>query len=150
METVIEQTNPLKPIIITDDSKFLIVPNIVYGSDDIGNNFIYMKLKNFVSGGYIEEFYSIMYQKKTDESEMRKDFIIGWIQKNFETGEVRIFKNKKHFFIKGKLFKTMDKINKFYNNMITNIICEIGTKNISPDVFEEQDYTKRICVLNYK
>src|ERR1035437_1122869 len=132
------------------ESEFLIVPKVVYGIDNIGSAFIYIKLKDFKSSIFLDEFYTIMYQSINHneiEIKERMEHIVEWLKKNFTIGNVVTFKDKKHFFIKGKLFRTMEKIEKFYDNIIIELIIDIGAKNINPEILNITSYGKIVGVL---
>jgi len=136
------------------EQEILVVPKIVYGIDNKGYAFIYFKMKDFNNNSYLKQAFIIMYQDVNIPGVMeRKNTIMEWIQKHFETGSIRNFKSKNHFFIKKKLFRNFSKIVKFYDNIIYGIVSDFGI-NINPQVLknisEKGTFTKDFNYpLNY-
>jgi hypothetical protein len=146
--------------------KMKIIPKILWGIDNVGFVFIYFKMKDVETNKFLKEVYSIMYQNpsKYPDSEVlkRMDKIIEYIKGVYPTTDIRRFNSRNHMFIKGKIFYEYDKIVRFYNNLISNIVIEIAN-NINPQVvnkikkgernaqgeFDNYDYTKTLGVLNY-
>jgi len=134
-----------------EDDRFSIVLKVIYGSDKLGNLFIYIKLKNFKSENeenmFLSKSYILMYQnpkgKYPDEIKGRQDLIIEIFKSIFSTSEEREFDDKKSFFIKGKLFREIEKIDKFYFNLVKRLISTIGADNVHPSTIQ-RDYDEMI------
>jgi hypothetical protein len=114
-------------------NKKSLVPKIVYGKDKNGNNFVYFKMKNFNTGSYESDSFVLLYQNPKGveaDVEQRQDDIINWFMNEYETGEPREFGEngqvRRHFFIKGKLFRTRAKMDKFYINSIKKLLVTLS------------------------
>ena len=127
-----------------------LVPKLVYGVDRLGNYFIYFKMKDFSSDSYEDDSFVLMYQnpKNIEETTVKRQFdIIEWFKKEYDTGKERSFGEsdggdgslKKHFFIKGMVFKTRKKINKFYLNSVRRMISTLENKFLIKDIVDFQD-----------
>ena len=141
----------------------LLVPKIVYGIDKRDNLFIYFKMKCFKSNSFEKDSFVIMYQNPKHNEEYvsaRQKFIIDWFKKEYDAGKEREFgsgdglysvDSKRHFFIKGKVFKTRKKIDKFYLNSIRRLILELEPKTLIAGIkdFADGRFTEEPGLLNY-
>lgn len=152
METkhVIGKINVIEP-----NDKLEVVTKILYGIDATGFAFIYFKMKNLAISPpvYLKDNFVVMYQKPNSDNlyiTNRMNNVISYIKKLYDISEERMYKGKKTFFIKDKVFTKYSKIVIFYNNLIKGLITELQN-NISPKLASNinDDFSKKYSVLNY-
>jgi len=142
-----------------EEERYSIVLKIVYGSDKMDNLFVYVKLKNFKSENdenkFLDKSYILMYQnprgKYADDINKRQLDIIESIKEMFTISDEREFGDKKSFFIKGKLFRELEKIDKFYVNLVMRIVIKFGEDNFQSGIkiIDEQEMIEWPAILNF-
>ncbi len=135
-----------------------LIPKIIWGIDESGFVFVYFKMKDVGTNTYLKEVFSFMYQDPSRIGQNlvlnRMDKIIKYIKEVYPTTRPQHFESKNHMFIKEKIFFEYDKIVRFYNGLVSNLIVEIA-ENINPKIVNakrennEENFSNIVGVLNY-
>lgn len=133
------------------------VIKIIWGVDKIGCSYIFIKLKDLVSGKYFDKIFIPLYQNKLTNSnkvDERIESIIEFIDKKYETtGQDNSpnSDNSSYRFIKGVTFSNYSSARDFYIHLVKDIIVHgIGANNLDSNIFSNKDnYMLKTGILNF-